>query len=297
MEPISLPAYKGSMFRGGFGYAFKKVACALKKQDCKTCLLKEKCIYSYVFETPPPKNSSVMKKYTHAPHPFIITPPLDEKRAYRPDETFSFEITLIGKAIEYLPYFIYTFNELGDMGIGKGRGKYQLTKVYNIDALGKLILIYNGHDEILLSDCKKVGLNDFTFPKPDSGHLTLEFITPARIKFDQSYVLNLEFHIFFRNMLRRIYLLYYFHCGHEPDLDIKEMIEKAVEIKIKESSLAWHDWERYSTRQETRMKLGELKGKITFKGDFKEFFPFIFLGEYINVGKSTSFGLGKYKIL
>ena len=296
-EPVLLPAYKGSIFRGGFGYAFKKVACALKKQDCKTCLLKETCIYSYVFETPPPRNSSVMKKYTHAPHPFIITPPLDKKRLYRPDEEFSFEITLIGKAIEYLPYFIYTFNELGDMGIGKGRGKYQLVEVYNIDASGKPILIYNGQDEILLSDCKKIGLDDFTFPEPDSYRLTLEFITPARIKFGQSYVVNLEFHILLRNLLRRIYLLYYFHCGHDPDIDLKEMIEKAMEIKTEESSLSRHDWERYSSRQETRMKLGGLKGKVTFKGDFKEFLPFVLLGEHINAGKGTGFGLGKYKIL
>lgn len=296
-EPILLPAYKGSIFRGGFGYAFRKVACALKNQDCHSCLLKEKCIYSYVFETPPPKNSSVMKKYTNAPHPFIITPPLDKKIAYRPDEEFSFEITLIGKTIDYLPYFVYTIKELGKMGIGRGRGKYQLAEVYNIDALGKPILIYNGQDEILLSDCKKMGLDDFTFPKQDSDHLTLEFITPARIKFGQTYVSELEFQIFFRNLLRRIYLLYYFHCGHEPDVDLKEMAKKAKEIKTEESSLTWHDWERYSTRQKTRMKLGGLKGKVTFKGDFKEFLPFIVLGESINVGKGTSFGLGKYRIL
>jgi len=27
-EPLILPAYKGSTFRGGFGYAFKRVVCA-----------------------------------------------------------------------------------------------------------------------------------------------------------------------------------------------------------------------------------------------------------------------------
>ena len=45
------------------------------------------------------------------------------------------------------------------------------------------------------------------------------------------------------------------------------------------------------------MMLGGFIGTISFKGDFKEFVPFILLGEYIHVGKGTSFGLGKYEIL
>lgn len=34
-----LPCYKGSTFRGVFGRALKKVVCALKQQECETCLL------------------------------------------------------------------------------------------------------------------------------------------------------------------------------------------------------------------------------------------------------------------
>ncbi|PIV41853.1 MAG: CRISPR-associated protein Cas6, partial [Nitrospirae bacterium CG02_land_8_20_14_3_00_41_53] len=33
-EPLILPAYKGSTFRGGFGYAFKRVVCAIKDKEC-----------------------------------------------------------------------------------------------------------------------------------------------------------------------------------------------------------------------------------------------------------------------
>lgn len=36
---------------------------------------------------------------------------------------------LIGRAIDYLPYFIYTFEELGKMGLGKGRGEFNLEEV------------------------------------------------------------------------------------------------------------------------------------------------------------------------
>ena len=129
IEPIILPLYKGSTLRGGFGNAFRRVVCALKKNDCGECILKEKCVYSYIFETPPPSDTKIMRKYTSAPHPFILEPPPEKKRGYTPKDEITFGLTLIGKAVDYLPYFVYTFDELGRMGIGKGRGKYELKTV------------------------------------------------------------------------------------------------------------------------------------------------------------------------
>ena len=41
-------------------------------------------------------------------------------------DELAFSPTLLGKVIDYLPYFIYSFDELGSIGIGKGRGVYTL---------------------------------------------------------------------------------------------------------------------------------------------------------------------------
>jgi CRISPR/Cas system endoribonuclease Cas6 (RAMP superfamily) len=67
-------------------------------------------------------------------------------------------------------------------------------------------------------------------------------------------------------------------------------------IKIVKRVLYWHDWERYSNRQETRMKMGGFMGEITYEGDFEPFLPYIRLGEYMHVGKGSSFGLGRYEV-
>ena len=131
-DSLRLPVYKASTIRGGFGHAFKKVVCVTREKICTSCLLKGKCVYSYVFETPPPADTSKMRKYPFAPHPFVITPPLEDRRTYRNGDILSFELTLIGKSIDFLPYFIYTFDELGRIGIGKGKGKYQLEEVRTI---------------------------------------------------------------------------------------------------------------------------------------------------------------------
>lgn len=117
------------------------------------------------------------------------------------------------------------------------------------------------------------------------------------MKYNEKLTPALEFHILIRNLLRHISLLSYFHCEKELDLDYKGLIEKSQEIKIKKSDLRWYDWERYSNRQETRMMMGGFIGSITLEGNFEPFLPFLLLGEYLHVGKGTSFGLGKYEIL
>jgi CRISPR-associated endoribonuclease Cas6 len=241
-----------------------------------------------------------MRKYPYAPHPFVITPPLEEKRGYKEGDTLCFELTLIGKSVDFLPYFIFTFDELGKMGIGRRNGKYKLEEVKSKRDLNVEEVFYSSTDKVLRQSVKPIGLKEIFHSS--SIHslvdpLTLHFITPTRLKFDGRLSSTLEFHILIRNLLRRVSLISYFHCGEELNLDYKGLIDSSKEIKTEKENLSWFDWERYSNRQETRMKMGGFIGSITFEGDFDKFLPLLLLGENIHVGKGTSFGLGKYQIM
>lgn len=297
MESISLPEYKGAVFRGAFGYAFKKVVCITKKNDCLSCLLKGKCVYAYIFETPPPSDSTLMRKYPSAPHPFVLTPPLEDDRAYEPGELIKFELVLIGKAIDFLPYFIYTFEELGRMGLGKRRGKFSLEDVQVGEANSKRKVIYTGTEKILRPAPKETNFLKINSPPQGPCTIHLIFLTPTRLRFNGDLTSDLEFHILLRNLLRRISLLSYFHCGAELAVNFRELIKEAEKIQTKKRNLHWYDWERYSTRQRTKMKLGGFLGEAAFFGDFEPFWPFLVLGEFVHVGKGSSFGLGKYEIM
>jgi CRISPR-associated endoribonuclease Cas6 len=159
--------------------------------------------------------------------------------------------------------------------------------------------IYSSTDKILKQNVKAIGLEellDCLSPHFACRTLTLHFITPTRLKYDGKLSPRLEFHILIRNLLRRISLLSYFHCGEELNLDFKGLIENSKEIETQKEDLSWFDWERYSNRQESRMKLGGFIGSVTFRGYFEKFMPFLLLGEYVHLGKGTSFGLGKYEI-
>ena len=299
-EELVLPSYKGSTFRGSFGHILKKVTCN-QETVCQDCTIKDNCLYSYIFETPPPEDSIMMRKYPSVPHPFIIEPPEENKRLYMEGDEINFNLVLLGKAIDFFPYFVYTFEEMGKTGLGKSRGKYELSKIYNINPLteekeqvfdtkGRIIKV----PPIILDKryieerAKEINKKEF---------LKFNFITPLRIKYNNRFLnKKLDFHQFFPSLLRRQSALAYFHYGEEWDLDYKGLINNSREIKTEKSFLEWQDWERYSSRQKTKMKLGGLVGEVLFSGDFSDTSTFIALGEILHGGKNASFGLGKYSV-
>jgi CRISPR/Cas system endoribonuclease Cas6 (RAMP superfamily) len=129
-----------------------------------------------------------------------------------------------------------------------------------------------------------------------SDTIAIEFATPTRIKFDGHLVEQPDFHHLVRPLLRRLSSLSYFHCDHKLDLDFRGLIERAQRVERVTSDLRWHDWERYSSRQQQHMSLGGFVGRAAYRGDLREFLPLFAWGEVLHVGKAASFGLGKYSI-
>ena len=92
--------------------------------------------------------------------------------------------------------------------------------------------------------------------------VTLRFITPTRIKYNGKLTKDIDFEIVVRNLLRRLSWLAEVHCDEKWDMDWKGVINRAKErVKTVYSDLRWHDWERYSQRQATKMKMGGFLGE------------------------------------
>lgn len=298
-EDMALPAYKGAVFRGGFGYAFKKIVCIQRsRKECADCLLRRSCVYSYIFETAPPENAKVLRLYKAIPHPFVIEPPLDDARVIKENGRLTFNLILIGKAVDYLPYFILTFAELGKQGMGRNRSKFLLEKVENVGLNGTGKTVFTSEEEILQNDFPLLNAAQLNHAEKSNGksRIEIEFLTPFRVRFDGKITDDIKFHIIFRNLMRRVSSLLYFHCGREMDCDYKAYIEYAEKVETASNNLQWFDWERYSTRQKQKMTLGGVLGQVKYEGNLEPFLPFLKLGEYVHVGKGTSFGLGKYQI-
>ncbi|MGB9804968.1 CRISPR system precrRNA processing endoribonuclease RAMP protein Cas6 [Desulfofundulus sp.] len=330
-DGLFLPAYKGSTLRGGFGQVFRRITCSMRQKECRGCLLRYNCPYAYIFETSPHPGSEVLRNYESIPRPFVLEPPLEEKTVYRSGETLTFRLILIGKSIEYLPYFIVVLRELGEIGIGRGRKKYNLREIVAVDPLNDRracvyreeerlvrnvdfsirgsaiphLLEYYGPDAVLSGGGEHPGShrckpgNRLSAEAPAlkcPTRLTVDFLTMTRIKYEESCTSKVEFHILIRNLLRRLSALLYFHHGEELKLDFSGLIARATKVKLVEDHTHWVDWERFSSRQDIKMKMGGLVGRIIYEGNLSEFFPLLYLGELVHVGKGAVFGMGKYRM-
>jgi len=182
-----------------------------------------------------------MRRYERAPHPFVIDPPLETRELYKPNEPLNFGLTLIGKAIDYLPYFIYAFERMGkDRGIGKGRrfgsGRFAVERVDWADRNGTEKPVYDGTRKVLSNCFHPLTIRDV--PHTDNSKLiTVNYLTPTRITFDHQLHTYPEFHVVIRNLLRRLSNLAYFHCGQELTLDFKGIIESAKQVETKDGQV------------------------------------------------------------
>ncbi len=192
VDPIELPPYAGSAFRGGFGHAFRQAVCVTRLPVCEDCYLRDRCPYAYVFETPRPQESPLMRKAKAIPHPFVLEPPL-RVRSIAPGGELTIHLILIGRRIEYFPYFLFAIEELGRRGLGRDRGRYQIEAVYGI-GIREETPVYSGRFRRILGP----GL-PLTLAAVLSGEgkaveqIEVQFLTPTRILTKGRLTAQLEF--------------------------------------------------------------------------------------------------------
>ena len=98
-------------------------------------------------------------------------------------------------------------------------------------------------------------------------------------------------------LARRWQLLLDMHLGQAaPQQDFTTLVPQAQAIALTGEDLHWWDWGRYSQRQQREMKLGGLLGTLHLAGELAPFSALLHLGQWLHVGKNTSFGLGGYRL-
>ncbi|NEV64426.1 CRISPR system precrRNA processing endoribonuclease RAMP protein Cas6 [Thiorhodococcus minor] len=295
-EPIRLPDYPGSAWRGLLGHGLRRTACVTRQRTCDGCLLAQQCVYSTLFETPAPPHHA-QSGYTAMPHPFVLDIDPTAPRRLAPGDAFALGIHLIGAAISQAPYLIHALGVAGQRGFGREGGRFALTGVSRERTLGADHWdqvytveggVYRAHEMAPLS------------PPPAPSAVRLRLITPLRIKRDGHFLgaRDLASGDLIRALYRRLRTLASLQGGDPTTFDLHTLPADPKDLGWQPRWLRWHEWTRYSSRQDTLMQLGGLIGEIDLGGPaLTALWPALWLGQWTHVGKGTAFGLGGYRLM
>ena len=247
----------GSTIRGVIGQALKRVVCINPKYECKGCFALSGCVFYEMYE-------QEFNKF---------------RLGVKLGGELNFKIFLFEELNEKVPYILSAiYKAFREIGITKRRKKINDFKIYLNNNL-----VYDG--EFREFEHKAF---IFKFPKEVKNEILIKFLTPIRIKENNRYVRDdIEIKTLLRNINHRFLKL--------QNKELKKL-EFTPEVNILDKRVFFVDFNRYSNRQKTRMKLGGVLGEIKAEVD-ENTYKFLKLGEIIGIGKQVTFGLGNIEIL
>ncbi len=290
-SPLHLNFYSGSLLRGVFGHALRRVSCMTKMKACPACPLYRTCPYTTVFEMPPPEQHH-LQNFSQIPNPYLIEPPPLGRKTYQVGDVLSFSLILIGPAIAQLPLLIFAWQQAFALGVGKTNSTACLINVVLMTATESPKVIYDAQ-----IDSPVHAHEAFMLPRlADQHSVTLQFNTPLQIQ-KQGKVLAAEMSAkdFLMALIRRYYLLYEFYGRDYQAPNFRQLAEHAQTI-TSTNDFKWNQWQRYSNRQQQAMRIDGVLGSLSLTGQLSDFLPMLQAGQWLHVGHKTTFGMGQYTL-
>ncbi len=295
-SPMLLPPYASSTLRGVFGRALRHRACVTRAADCQGCTLLAHCAYPPLFE---PQRAAKPANGPAALAPYAIETPFTEATTYQPGHAFAFDMVLMTpKAIAELPLIIAAWKSAFAQGVGPKHGKAELIRLELLSPDGIIHSMDHTATANLGAKAHPAQLPIPSFSQPADVHLHLK--TPLRIMQRGTLIGAHELTpgIFLRHLIRRVTIQVNAQQADAYSLDtIRKLNALADQVNSGPQQLNWQDWSRRSARQQQKMTLGGLMGHWHLPQVPAPLLPFIYLGQWLHVGKEAAFGLGHYQWL
>ena len=258
---LKAPYFTGSMLRGAFGYALKKVVCINPSYRCEGCFAKENCLYYDFYEKP------------NTFHPFRFDIKLESPN-------YNFGLYLFNQATDKLPYILSALHKmLTEIGISRENHTF-----HNIEISVNNTVIYR-NNEFKLKNLtpKEFHLDNYC------RKVKIQLLTPLRIKKNNKLLReNLEV----EDILRSIY-------QREQELNSGKRVHSlnyTPKVGTTLKLLQYKHLKRKSNRQKQILNIDGLIGEMVATDIDQESYRLLKVGEIIGVGKQTVMGLGKIEI-
>lgn len=294
---LRLPDYAGSLLRGQFGAALRNVACMTRQPSCGGCPLQSTCPYTRIFEALPPA-SHTLQSFSAIPNAYVIEPPSLGATDHAAGEELVFHMVLAGAAREQLALVVFAWQRALLQGLTRQRVPADLVQVDWIDAAQQAHPVWTADEPILLDHPAQLAVPPAL---PSLQSLVLEIHTPLRLQ-QQGRPLRpqqLDARTLLASLARRVALVLEFHAGQTQWGTQVPQVSALAEQVHDERDLRWHDWTRYSSRQQQEMTLGGVLGSWTLFAPAEilaRIWPWLWLGQWLHVGKNATMGMGGYTL-
>lgn len=258
-----LPAYKGSMLHGLMGQGLMHLDSRLYH-----------ALYHQHDAQQPKAYSFVCGDTTEHPKAGYI---------------LSFELRLFGDAIqcshaliESLQYAAQTF------GVGPKRIKAQLISLSSV---------YGAQESVGITPFSLV--EHWSKPYFSPKECGLELISPLRIKHRGAELRNAPpLSVLVNSIARRFNALcqFWYMDSNELTASILQNVPPLDHVECIDHTY-WQEWQRYSKNSSSLCQFGGLQGMISYQGNIEQALPWLELGQYLQVGSKTTFGLGNYRLI
>jgi hypothetical protein len=232
-----------------------------------------------------------MRNIQTIPVPHIFQ--LDSERGamIRAGDMHRISMVLVGTANNYLPLIARAMADAGHGGLGSDRIPMQLVDVLQTRADGSFHQVVGQH-----------WVGD---PTPPEHPQTPKAPCAVRVRFTSPYNADgkkpnpdrLDIGRLLGQIVRRCSLLQYFYTGRPLQAPFADLKAASADARLVSAKLHVYASSRYSARQGSRKPTGGLLGHFDLDlTGLEGIWPYLYLGQWLNVGKNASMGFGQYQL-
>lgn len=272
LSDFKQPYFLGSAIRGVLGKRLKKMVCIKPHEECKNCEFNKTCPYTIIFET---------EAYLNQPSKYILQPEYSTKEIKDGDKLYV-DITLLGFASNYWEFIIESLNTVIDLG--KERFIKQ-TGIYHYHPFADKYFP-------LKAVVPRFNAANFFELKTGKDEVQVKFY-PTSLKFNGNYIKFDEFNkdVLIKAIVSRISNVALNYGSKTEKIFIDKSKFEITDLNFKPAPM-----KRWSNRKKRKMIIPAIEGSFKIKGQLNEIYPYLSIIENINIGKSTSLGLGKVEV-
>lgn len=290
VEDAILPKYKASALRGGMGEMILRANC-IRDRQCESCDFRSECLVQKALYPVLPQHPSFRKEDDGIGY---IIECEDYREEFHEGDIFHFQMLLFGKLLCCFNLYMQAFYALGMEGLGKNRGRFRIVSVTN--SRKEPLLDQNGN--IYMEHYQIQTIRDYVeYRKKQLAHNGWEgrirFRAPFSVKHNGKELQQFQMEAILLSCARKIYILDCLEGLNLPQYKLNlEHIPEIKEQKVYKDRVP-----RYSGRSKQKMRWEGIHGEIIPEALTDEQMTLLLAGELTHIGRHTTFGFGRFRVL